>query len=249
MRRFGLVWLMAILPIQIGNAGEKPQRDWKTYRSEKFGYELSYPPEMAFIPYFDGSSGDLKTISTGKAVANFEVWPPDECLLQPEGMDAKEIGVKRAKDITQADGHGSSSYCGDPLTIREVSSLHGVKIFELELTCMSETYPDAGDDEMDLEEDPIDSDEAPIVTCEGKKGPAFFVDISQSWIERILMVDPVGNNPLIHKDNDRIDMSIIRTILSRLKAFPTPKPAGICIEDLQMRKPVMQGIPVQQYSR
>jgi len=227
-----MMGLFAVLPIQTLNAGENSGAGPKTYRSEKFGYELSYPPEIELTSYFDGSGGDLKDARTGGLLAHFDVWPPDECLREPEDLTAKEIGIRRAQDITQADGDGTSSHCGDPLTARDVASLHGVKIYELELTCVSEIFPGSDDDEIDTKNDTAVIDAEPIVTVEGKKGPMYFVDISQPWLKRIMIVDPAGNGPHLEESKGRIDMPIIRTILANIKTFAVPKPPGMCIQDL-----------------
>jgi len=240
MRWLGILWLCAILPVEIVAAGEESENGWKTYRSEKFGYELSYPPEMECIAYFEGSSGELK--NAGGIVASFEVWPSDECPRQPAGAIAREIGIQRAKDLTQADGHGSSSYCGDPVTVRDVASLHGVKIYELELSCVSETYTGPDDDEMDAEQDAAAIDAEPIIANVGKKWPTYFADISQPWRKVVLMLDPIGNNPLSYEDRDRIDMPIMRTILASLKTFSVQKSPAICIEDLPKRTPSIRGV-------
>ncbi len=237
-----MMWILAILPAQTPVVDENGGAGWKTYRSEKYGYELSFPPDMQFMAYFDGSSGDLKDARTGGVLASFEVWPPDQCPRQPEGTMAKEIGIERVKDITQADGHATSSHCGDPLTVRNVASLHDIKIYELELTCVDETFPGSDDDEMDTEDDIVPADTEPTVTIVGKKWPTYFVDISQPWQKRIMTVDPIGNDPRLYKNENRIDMPIVRAILANIKSFAIPKPPGICIEDLPSGTTFKKGV-------
>jgi len=226
------LWLFAALPNQEAAPGRTIENAWKSYRSAKFGYELSFPSGLEFKAYFEGSSGDLRDEKTGKIIASLEVWPPDECPRQSGEPNAKDIGIQRAQDVTQADGHGSSSHCSDPIRVQELPSAKGLKVYELELTCISEIYPDAGDDETDSAEEPGDTEAPPIVTNEGKKGPTYFADISQPWRKRVLILDPVGNNPMMYGGKSKIDAAIIRAILARLRTFPVPKPPGICIEDL-----------------
>jgi hypothetical protein len=238
MRWFPIIWLCIILPMSAGF--EKAEAGWETYRSDKFGYEFSYPTGMKFTAYFDGSSGDLTDTRTGRVLARFEVSPPDECPRQPEGTTARDIGIEYAKAVTQADGHGSSSYCGDPLAVRDIASFNGLNIYELALTCVSETLPGPDDDEMDVEEDNATINAEPIITIEGKKWPTYLVDISQPWRKRVLAVDPAGNDPRLEHEN-RADMAIIRTILANLKSFAIQKPTGICIEDLPTFSPLSRG--------
>ena len=232
MRWLSIVWICALLPCQMPIAAEKG--GWKTYRSDKFGYELSFPPEMEYKVYLDGSSGDLMDVHSGNLLVSFEVWPPDECPRQPDGTTAKDVGIEHVKGITQADGADSSSSCGDPLRIWDVASVRGVKIYELELTCVTETSSVPDDDEIDVEPNSADIDE-PITTVDGKKWPTFFIDISQPWRKRILTADPSGNDPRIAKDRIDVDLNILRTILANITTFPVPKPPGICIEDLRGR--------------
>ena len=37
---------------------------WTTYRSERFGYELSYPPGLELRVFLDGASGELRDAAT-----------------------------------------------------------------------------------------------------------------------------------------------------------------------------------------
>ena len=231
MRRVWMMWFCANLIAGMAAGGEAGIEGWKNYRNAKFGYELFYPAEMEYVSYIEGGSGDLKDARTGSVLAEFEVWPPDMCPSQAADTQAKEIGIRRAKDATQADGHGSSSYCGEPMTVREIASPGSNKIYELELTCISDIYPGPGDDEVDaVQEAPIVEAE-PIITKEGKKGPTYFVDISQSWRKRVLMVDPTGVDPR-RGDKDQTVVPVLRKILTTLRTFPVEKPPGICIEDL-----------------
>jgi hypothetical protein len=234
LERFLLLALGILIAAGVAGASRNGQEVWKTYRSEKFGYELSYPPEMNYKPYFDGSSGDLVKADTGETLAYFEVWPPSECLVSKKdrtGAVAKEVGIQRAKDVTQADGHGSSSHCGDPVTIRGIASIQGVPIYELELTCINEEYPGAGDDDADENQDPNSMAATQGITAAGKKGPTYFADISQPWLKMVLMADPAGVDPRQHEKNDRTASDMVRRIMTTLKTFPIPKPSENCIRD------------------
>jgi hypothetical protein len=124
-----------------------------------------------------------------------EVWPPSECPRQPADAIATEVGIDRAKTVTQTDGPDGSSYCGDPVTVRESVSPKGVRIYEMELTCVRESFPGSHDDtdEAEAEAPPVEAQ--PVITAEGKKGPTFFADISPSWKTRVLLADPVGVDP------------------------------------------------------
>jgi hypothetical protein len=209
------------------------QESWQTYRNERFGYEISYPSDFEYKTYIDGSSGELRDAATGQRLVDFEVWPPGECPRQPAGTSAGEVGIARAKTVTQADGPMESSYCGDPLTIREYSTPNGTKIYELELTCVRETFPESYDDTVAVQADAAPSDMQSIIIAMGKKGPTYFVDISQPWRKRILMADPVGVDPRMQKTKAGIDRAVLRQILKTLQTFPIRKPPGICIEDLR----------------
>ncbi|PIP08607.1 MAG: hypothetical protein COX51_03640, partial [Syntrophobacteraceae bacterium CG23_combo_of_CG06-09_8_20_14_all_50_8] len=149
----------------LAGAVENAEQDWKTYRSEKFGFEIAYPAGMEFKAYFDGASASLKDAKTGGTLVEFEVWPSSECPRQPADTIARALGIDRAKAVTQADGPNGSSFCGDPVTVRESASLYGAKIYELELTCMRETsYPGSNDDSDEAEPKDTTVETEPIVT-------------------------------------------------------------------------------------
>ena len=197
---------------------------------------------MEFKAHFDGASASLGDVKTGVAFAWFEVWPNSECPRQPAGTIARTLGIERAKTMTQADGPDGSSFCGDPVTVRETESRYGAKIYELELTCMSEIYPGSHDDTDECEINASAVEMKPVVTEEGKKGPTYFVDISTSWKKMILLVDPVGADPRRNSSRDQFNPKVLRKILATMKTFSIPKPSIICIEELQNRG-LMIGIP------
>ena len=236
MRWLSIIWLCAVFPAgTVAAAQEKPD-DWKTYRSEKFGYELSYPAGMEFVTDFDGESGKLVDADKDGFQVWFEVWPPSKCSVPLEERTkttAREVGIQRAKVLTQADGPVGSSYCGDPLTVREFDSLHGARIFELELSCVSEEYPFSDDTETDAELNPATVDVEPVITFVGIKGPTYFVDISQPWLKRILIADPAGVDPRRDGDRNPAVSDDIRRILKTIQTFQVPKTPGICIQDLR----------------
>ncbi len=233
MHRIYLILLGAVLSGPVAAGGEPSMQEWKTYQNTKFGYELSYPAEMEYVAYADGAAGELKDIRSGRMLVDFEVWPSDICPAQSAGIWAREIGVRRAQEVTQADGHGSSSYCREPVTVRNVPSPGANKIYELELTCISEVYPGSDGNATDTAPNAAVMDSKPIITKQGIKGPTYFVDISQTWRQRVLMADPAGVDPRINGDKDAAIVPILRKILSTLRTFPVEKPAGICMEDLR----------------
>jgi hypothetical protein len=235
MRRSWIIGLCTTLLAGVAGAAETTEDSWKTYRNETFGYELSYPAEMEYTAYVDGSSGELKDAGTGHRLVEFEVWPPGECPREPAAAIARDVGIERAKTMTQADGPDGSSYCGDPLTVREDASRHGAKMYELEMTCWRETYPESHDDTVDADPDAAMIEAQPVITTEGKKGPTYFVDISPAWRKRILVADPVGVDPRMQETTRKIDLAVLRKILGTLKTFPIQQPPGGCIEDLQNR--------------
>ena len=77
MRRSWIVGLCATLLAGAAFAAEKADDGWKSYRNGKFGYEFSYPADMEYTAYLDGSSGELKDARTGHRLVDVEVWPPD----------------------------------------------------------------------------------------------------------------------------------------------------------------------------
>jgi len=235
MRRSLMIGVCATLLVGVTGAAEKSPAEWRTYRNGKFGYEISYPAEMEHKEYVDGSSGELKAARTGETLVNFEVWPPGECPRQPPDTSAREVGIERAKTVTQADGPDRSSSCGDPVAVRTYESRHGAKIYELELTCSRETYPGGHGDTDDAESDAAPTDGQHSLTVEGTKGPTYFVDISPPWQKRILTADPVGVDSRLQQAKQKIDLAVLRKILGTLRTFPIPKPLGVCIGDFQNR--------------
>jgi hypothetical protein len=233
MRLKLILVLCSVLLAGPAGAAKNVERDWKTYRSEKFGYEIACPAGMEFKAYFDGASASLKDAWTGETLVEFEVWPPFECPRQPADTVARSLGIDRAKTVTQADGPEGSSYCGDPATVHEFTSLYGVKIYELELTCLSETYPESQDDSAESGREDTKEKMERIVTEEGKKGPTYFADISPSWKKVVLLVDPVGADPRKGPVRKRIDPAVLRNIMKTLKTIPIQKPPGSCSEELR----------------
>jgi len=202
-------------------AAETSAPGWTRYRSEKFGYALSYPPEVHLEVYLDGVSAAIRDARTNAPLAELEVWSPDECPRQPPGLTAKALGVERVVTATQADGPDGSSWCGEPVTLREQASTHGVPIFVVDLTCKSERVtvsgngPDGG---------------KPVVTTEGKKGPTFFAAISVPWRKRVLSADPVGIDPRRSPPQRTARPVLVLEILETLETFPTANPNTICIQ-------------------
>lgn len=233
MRLKLIIGLCSMLLAGLASAAENVEQDWKVYRSGKFGFEIAYPADMEFKAYFDGASASLKDAGTGDTLVEFEVWPPYECPRQPADTIVRTLGIDRAKTVTQADGPEGSSYCGDPVTVRELTSLHGAKIYELELTCLRETYPGSHDDSVEAGPEDTKVKMERIVTEEGKKGPTYFADISPSWKKMILLADPVGADPRKGPIRKHIDPLVLHRILGTLKTFSIQKPSGICIEELR----------------
>jgi hypothetical protein len=235
MRLSLIVGLCSMLLAGLVGAAENAERDWKTYRSEKFGYEISFPAGMEFKAYFDGASASLKGAKTGGTLAEFEAWPPSECPRQPTGTIARALGIDRAKAVTQTDGPDGSSFCGDPVTVREFESLYGAKIYELELACIREIYPGSHDNSEESEPEDTKVETEPIITEVGKKGPTYFVDISPTWKKLILSADPVGVDPRMGPTREQFDQAVLRKILGTVKTFSIQEPSVICIEELQNR--------------
>ncbi len=235
MRIFWILGLCATLLAGLAGAAAKAEEGWKTYRNEKFGFEISYPPEMEYRASGDGASAELRDTKTGHPLVEFEVWPSSECPRQPADAIAKEIGIERAKTVTQADGPDGSSSCGDPVTVREFLSSHGVKIYELDLSCVRESYPASHHDTDDAEAKAPPLEVEPAITAEGTKGPTYFADISPQWKKRVLLADPVGVDPRMQPTKVEVNLALVREILGTLKTFPIQKPPGICIEDLPPR--------------
>ena len=225
----GLISLLAVPTASV--AADASALGWTHYRSSKFGYEFSYPPEVELKVYFDGSSAEILDVETGSPLAELEVWPPGECPRQPEGVSARALGIARVASLTQADGPDGSSWCGEPLTVRESASATGVAIYELELSCKSERL------EGESEDGEVGGER--VVTAEGSKGPTYFVDISPSWRKRVLTADPVGIVPRTSASDRRTGDSAarLRKILATLETFPIEKPNGVSIEDLRPAGP------------
>jgi hypothetical protein len=240
--RPAIIGLGILALVGAASAAERGDTGWQTYRNEKFGYEMSYPADLEYRAYVDGSSGELRRIGARHPLVYFDVWPPSECPRQPAGTEARGLGIERAKTVTQADGPDGSSSCGEPLTVRETASLHGVRIYELTLSCTRETYPGGHDDTEDVEPAPPAVAAEPVVTQEGTKGPTYFADVSPAWMARVLAADPAGVDPRMGSARDAEALALVRQVLDTLKTFPTQKPAGFCIEELQDRGRAI-GIP------
>jgi hypothetical protein len=188
---------------------------WTTYRSEEFGWELSYPPDIELKVWLGGRSGELRVAATGDELAELELWPGDLCPREKPGTTAKAIGMERVAAVTQADGDGSSSSCLTPIAIRRLASDHAVPLYELRLACASERTVRR----------------RTVRRREGIKGPTFFADVSQSWRKRVLTVDPAGVDPRMGPSTKRADLDTLRRILATLATFPLPEPKVLCIED------------------
>jgi hypothetical protein len=226
-RRYACWALGLIAALAAGAPAEETSAPgWTRYRSDKFGYVLSYPPEVNVKAYLDGVSAEIRDARTNAPLAELEVWPPDECPRQSPGLTAKALGVERVTTATQADGPDGSSWCGEPVTLRERVSTHGVAIFEVDLTCKSERVPGPAD---------RPAGGKPVVATEGKKGPTYFADISVPWRKRILSADPVGIDPRLRPPREPPRPALVLEVLETLETFPTDDPQTICIEDLRQR--------------
>jgi len=189
---------------------------WTTYRSERFGYELSYPRGLELRVFFDGASGELRDAASGSTVLMLELWPGDLCPRERPNTTAKALGVERAIAITQADGDGSSSWCGRPVAARTWQSPHGIALHELALSCRGERR----------------EDRRLVRERLGKKAPTFFADVSQPWRTRVLMLDPAGADPRMGAQRPAVDAAVVRRILESIAVVALPTPDVVCIEDL-----------------
>jgi hypothetical protein len=189
---------------------------WKTYRSERYGYELSYPPEFELRVFLDGASGEIRDAATDAIVLTLELWPADLCPRERPGTTAKVLGVERAIAVTQADGDGSSSWCGRPVAVRTWQSRRGVALYELALSCRGERR----------------EDRRLIRERLGKKAPTFFADVSEPWRTRVLMLDPAGADPRMGAQRTAVDAASVGSILESIVVVALPAPDVVCIEDL-----------------
>ena len=207
---------IAIVALATVAGATSPPTGWTTYRSERFGYALSYPSGTELRVYFEGESGDLRDRATGESLLALEVWPPDLCPHEAAGTTARALGTERAATATQADGDDGSSSCGRPIAVREWRSPHDVAAYELALACRGEHR----------------IGHHLVRERYGKKGPTFFADISQPWRTRVLMLDPAGIDPRLGSARGP-DPAIVRQIVDTLVTFPVPDPHVVCIEDLR----------------
>lgn len=214
-RRLRTLVVSFVLVTTTVHAGSTPD-GWKIYRSDQFGWELSCPPQMELRTYFGGQSAELRDATTGAALAEIELWPSGLCPRERVGTTAEAIGMERVAMVTQADGDDGSSSCGTPMTVRRFTSDRQVPLYEVMLTCRSERI----------------SDGRTIHRREGRKGPTFFADVSQSWRKRILTADPVGIDPRMTAPTRPPDVAGIRDVLATLATFAVPDPKAVCIEDL-----------------
>jgi hypothetical protein len=214
MRRTLVVAL--VLVATAVRAGSTPD-GWNTYRSEQFGWELSYPPDIQLKAYFGGQSATLLDAANGSALAELELWPSDLCPRERPGATAEAVGLERVAMVTQADGDDGSSSCGPPMTVRRFASDRNVPLYEIRLTCSSERIVGR----------------RTVRRHEGRKGPTFFADVSQSWRKRVLTVDPVGVDPRLAAATRPFDVAAIRDILATLATFAVPDPNTVCLDDLR----------------
>ena len=220
---------MLLAALACAPAARAGDAEWSVYRNERFGYALSYPPDTKLDMWIDGASGQLQDAETGAELAHFELWPADDCPRQPKGVSARALGIERAKDVTQADGAGSSSWCGDPVTVRASRSPKGLAIYELRLTCESERDGDV--DESAPDDVPTAPAAPPVRRREGTKGPTFFVDVSPGWQARVLSIDPAGIDPRMRPAKPRISLAVLRRIVASVERLPTAEPDVVCIGD------------------
>jgi hypothetical protein len=208
--------VLRTIAIVVALAATADASGWTTYRSERFAYELSYPPGLELRVFFDGASGELRDATTGAPLLTLELWPPDLCPRERPGTTAKDLGVERAIAVTQADGDGSSSWCGRPVAVRAWQSARGVALYELTLSCRGEQR-----ENRRLVRERL-----------GKKTPTFFADVSQPWRARVLMLDPTDADPRMATQPKAVDAAVIRRILDTIAVSPLPPPDVVCIEDL-----------------
>ena len=207
---------MRTIAVVVAVAATAQASDWTTYRSERFGYELSYPPGLELRVFFDGASADLRDAATGATLLALALWPSDLCPRERPGTTAKGLGVERAIAVTQADGDGSSSWCGRPVAVRTSPSPRGVALYELALSCRAERT----------------EDHRLVRERLGKKAPTFFADVSQPWRTRVLMLDPPAADPRSGMEWKTVDAAVVRRILDTIAVTPLPAPDVVCIEDL-----------------
>jgi hypothetical protein len=190
---------------------------WTTYRSDRYGWEVSHPPGTELKVHFGGQSAELRDATSGAALAELEIWPPDLCPRERPGTTAEAIGMERLAAVTQADGDDGSSSCGAPTTVRRFASERDVPLYEVVLTCRSERL----------------GQRRRVGRHEGHKGPTFFADVSQPWRRRVLTVDPSGVDPRMAPTGGPPDVKIVRDVLATLTTFALPDPDTVCIEDLR----------------
>ena len=205
-----------VLAVAVAHGGG-PSETWKTYRSDAFGWELSYPSDVELKVWFDGRSGELRDATTGDVLAEIEVWPGDLCPREKPGTTAKAIGIEHVVGVTQTDGDDGSSSCGVPMAVRRLTSDHGVPLYELELSCVRERIVGRRS----------------VHRRDGHKGPTFFADVSQSWRKRVLTVDPRGVDTRMAPVKRPADLGTLRRILATVATFPVADPNVVCIDDLR----------------